>query len=162
MSSYEYQLTLPKKRMGSGALLFNTQGEVLLVEPSYKPTWEIPGGVVEAHESPKQCCEREIKEELDISLDVNCLLCVDYNATTDTRLESLMFIFDGGVLTPSEIASIKLQADELLSFQFFDRNHLPLNISPTLKARIMSSWANRSSILAEQSVYFEEGKNEDS
>ncbi|MFK7804686.1 MAG: NUDIX domain-containing protein [Anaerolineae bacterium] len=158
MSSYEYQLTLPKKRMGSGALFFNQQGEVLLVEPSYKPTWEIPGGVVEAHESPKSCCEREIAEELGLTLSVGRLLCVDYNGTTETRLESLMFIFDGGVLSQELIESIQIQADELVSFQFFGKEDLPPNLSDSLKERILASWANRLQDENLGSTYLEEGK----
>jgi 8-oxo-dGTP diphosphatase len=158
MSSFEYQQTLPKKRMGSGALFFNQKGELLLVEPSYKPTWEIPGGVVEAHESPKSCCEREIAEELGLSLTVGRLLCVDYNATTPERLESLMFIFDGGTLNDETIALIRLQADELLSFRFFSKEQLPLNLSATLKGRILVSWANRETPLNKGVVYIEESK----
>jgi ADP-ribose pyrophosphatase YjhB (NUDIX family) len=38
--------------MAAGALLFDEDGRILLVEPTYKPYWEIPGGVVEADESP--------------------------------------------------------------------------------------------------------------
>jgi hypothetical protein len=38
--------------MAAGILFRDDRGRVLLVEPSYKPNWEIPGGVVEADESP--------------------------------------------------------------------------------------------------------------
>ncbi len=156
MSTLEYQLTLPKKRMGAGALFFNEKDQLLLVEPSYKPTWEIPGGVVEAHESPQDCCQREIEEELGLKIKVGRLLCVDYNPTTETRLESLMFIFDGGVLTDELIAQINLQPDELLSYRFFDQNSLPDNLSPTLGERILSAWEQRKGTLP-NNAYFENG-----
>ena len=58
--SNAYYESLPKKRMGAGCLFFNERNEVLLVKPTYKPGWEIPGGVVEDNESPKQCCQREV------------------------------------------------------------------------------------------------------
>ncbi len=156
MSSLEYQHTLPKKRMGAGALFFNEHDQLLLVEPNYKPTWEIPGGVVEAHESPKNCCEREILEELGLDREVGRLICLDYNGTTDSRLESLMFIFDGGVLDAKTISSIKLQESELDHFQFFDKGDLPKNLSPTLKARILAAWNNRNVSLDTLDVYLEE------
>jgi hypothetical protein len=43
---------LPKKRMAAGVLFRSADRRVLLVEPSYKPNWEIPGGIVEPDESP--------------------------------------------------------------------------------------------------------------
>ena len=156
MSSLKYQQTLPKKRMGSGALIFNQRGELLLLEPSYKPTWEIPGGVVEANESPFVCCQREIKEELGLSLTVGRLLCIDYNPSTQTRLESLMFIFDGGILSDPQIEAIELQASELLSYRFFTMDQLPTNLSPTLRSRITKAWKNRLSN-DDQAIYLENG-----
>lgn len=156
MSSLEYQNSLPKKRMGSGALFFSESNELLLVEPSYKPTWEIPGGVVEAHESPRVCCEREVLEELGLHIKIGRLLCLDYNATTETRLESLMFIFDGGVLSESQIRSIQLQDSELLSYRFFSYDALPDNLSATLKQRVQAGWRRRDGI-GEFDAYLEEG-----
>ncbi|MEV2220163.1 NUDIX hydrolase [Nocardia vinacea] len=43
---------LPRKRMGAGALFVDDVDRVLLVEPTYMGYWELPGGVVEADESP--------------------------------------------------------------------------------------------------------------
>ena len=49
----EYTSSLPGKRMGAGVLFTDETGRLLLVEPTYKPTWEIPGGAMEADESPR-------------------------------------------------------------------------------------------------------------
>ncbi|MCM4082247.1 NUDIX domain-containing protein [Paractinoplanes hotanensis] len=51
---------LPRKRMGTGVMFTNQDGHVLLVEPTYKDYWEIPGGAVEADESPRATTIREI------------------------------------------------------------------------------------------------------
>ena len=51
-------------RVAAGALFFDDQGRVLLVHPTYKDTWDIPGGYVERGESPAAACRRELKEEL--------------------------------------------------------------------------------------------------
>ena len=61
--------TLPKKRVASGALIFNEKEEFIIVEPSYKSDWEIPGGGIEKNESPQEALIREIKEELGVDLD---------------------------------------------------------------------------------------------
>lgn len=85
----------PGKRMGAGAVIRDTEGRVLLVEPTYK-TWELPGGAVEADESPRQACRREIAEELGRELAIGRLLCIEWQGPEPERTESLMFIYDGG------------------------------------------------------------------
>ena len=40
----QYVAGLARKRMAAGVLFRDRIGRVLLVEPSYKPNWEIPGG----------------------------------------------------------------------------------------------------------------------
>jgi 8-oxo-dGTP pyrophosphatase MutT (NUDIX family) len=35
-----------------------------LLEPTYKEDWEIPGGIIEENESPREACKREVLEEL--------------------------------------------------------------------------------------------------
>jgi len=106
------------KRIGAGALMFDQAGKLLIVKPSYKPGWEIPGGIVEADESPAQACRREITEELGITVDPTTLLCVDYNSSTTHYLESLMFIFATEPLTEKLEASIAIPPDELVEARF--------------------------------------------
>lgn len=134
--SKSYTASLPKKRMGGGCLFFNEEGSVLLVKPTYKPGWEIPGGVVELNESPKQCCKREVHEELGLTRKIGNLLVVDYNSDTENKTESLMFIFNGGVLTSSDIQSIQLHREELSEFRFFSSANLPKELTPALRNRV--------------------------
>ena len=122
MTKFDYE-SLPKKRMGSGCLLFNDNGNVLLVKPSYRPGWERPGGVVERNESPKQCCQREVKEELGFDKLIERLLLVDYNGSVPERTESLMFVFYVGVLPSVEIDQMQLQPEELLPIDFLPKTH---------------------------------------
>lgn len=62
MNDNAYFASLPKKYMGSGLLVRDGSGAVLIVTPTYKPTLEIPGGIVEAGESPRACAVRESLE----------------------------------------------------------------------------------------------------
>lgn len=157
MSSIEYQKSLSKKRMGAGALLFNSNGDVLFVEPSYKPNWEIPGGVVEHNESPRECCQREIFEELGLHVEIGRLLIVDYNHAKLERLESLMFIFDGGIISDAMAQSIFLQQDELLSCRFCPIDRLPEPMTPTLRKRVLQAW-NYHLCQNSNDVYWENGE----
>lgn len=103
--------------MGAGAIMLDDAGRVLLVNPTYKPGWEVPGGVVECNESPAAACQREVAEELGIAVAVSELLCVDYNAETPNYGESLMFLFRVPVLTSEQVDSIRLPASELSEFR---------------------------------------------
>ena len=40
----EFYRALPSKRMTSVVLLFNEKDRVLVVQPMYKESWELPGG----------------------------------------------------------------------------------------------------------------------
>src|SRR3989344_2258133 len=102
----DYDQKLPRKRIGAGALIFNEKGEILVVKPSYKDRWSIPGGVVEKNESPRNACIRETKEEVGITLTNLRFLCVDYTQSTHEKSESLQFIFYGEKLSPKQITEI--------------------------------------------------------
>ena len=114
----EYLKNLPKKRMAAGVIFTNPSGGVLMLKPTYKDHWEIPGGVVEENESPLAACVREVKEEIGVDVSSLELLCVDYTLPTTERSESLRFVFSGGVLLANEIESIKLSDGELLEYKF--------------------------------------------
>ena len=112
-----FHASLPAKRMAAGALLFDINGGLLIVKPTYKDGWEIPGGAVERDESPLDACRREINEELGLNVEPSGLLCVDYNASTDTYQESLMFLFSAPVLTDEQLDSIVLAGDEIAEYK---------------------------------------------
>lgn len=126
--------------MAAGCLFFDEQGRVLLVKPTYKPVWEIPGGIVELNESPKQCCQREVREEIGLERKIGDLLVVDYNSQNNEKTKSLMFIFDGGLLTSPEIESIQLRRDELSEFGFFTTKTLPIEMTTSLRKRVLVAW----------------------
>ena len=136
----EYYASLPTKRMGAGCLFFNAAGQILLVKPNYKEGWEIPGGVVEADESPRLSAQRETFEEIGLQREIGRLLVVDYSDRVVDKSESLMFIFDGGVLSEREIDSIVLQAEELDEFIFVGAADLPAPMNSTLARRVRAAW----------------------
>jgi len=58
-----------------GALIFNDEGKILLCKRSQKAKnergcWEAPGGAVEYGETLEHAIQREMKEELNIELEI--------------------------------------------------------------------------------------------
>lgn len=124
------------RRIGAGALFRNAAGHVLLVNPTYKPSWEIPGGIVEEGESPRQCCARELREELGYDGTISRLLVVDWLPDLGGRGDRLLFIFDGGVVDDGFIDTVTLPADELSDCKFVDLDVAGDYLGPGMVRRV--------------------------
>ena len=110
----------PRKPMSAAVLFTNSDDELLLVKPNYRDTWNLPGGVVDEHESPLSAAVREVKEELDLSVEPSKLQfrTVDYRPAKDGLTDKLYFYFYGGTLDASSISNIQLQESELDEMRF--------------------------------------------
>ncbi|MBF9133191.1 NUDIX hydrolase [Plantactinospora sp. S1510] len=102
--------------MSSGAVFFDDDDRVLLVDPTYKKYWNLPGGGVDAGETPRAACVREVREELGLDVSIGPLLVVAW--TADGPDGKLFFVFDGGVLPPEQRAAIVLDPGELAEYAF--------------------------------------------
>jgi 8-oxo-dGTP diphosphatase len=127
----DWTATLPGKRMGAALLLRDSDDRILLVEPTYKPHWELPGGVVEAGESPRAAAAREITEELGLSVVPGRLLVVDWVPPRDPRTDGLMLVFDGGRCGDP----VRLPEDELRSWAWSDPGEAAQRLLPLLARR---------------------------
>lgn len=112
--------SFPTKRIAAGALFFNNANKLLVIKPSYRPHWSIPGGVVEAEESPLQSCQRECLEEIGLRAKKLQLLCIDYKDTIGVKPESLQMVFYGGRLAKNDIAKIKIDSHEIMAYKFIN------------------------------------------
>ena len=127
--------------LASGALLRDAAGRVLLVEPSYKDVWEIPGGVVDVGETPYETCVREIYEELGLAIRPGRLLAVDHCRRPYVQTEGIRFVFDGGRLDDRAERSIRLPADELLSYRLVTLDEAADLVVPPLHRRLAAALA---------------------
>ncbi|MEU8709238.1 NUDIX hydrolase [Streptomyces sp. NPDC048565] len=128
--------------VASGVLLFDDQDRVLLVDPTYKPGWEFPGGVVEHGEAPAQAGIREVAEELGLCLDtVPKLLVVDWEAPKPPAYGGLRFLFDGGRLLGENAARLLLPGSELRGWRFVTEEEAAGLLPPTRYERLR--WALR-------------------
>lgn len=64
--------------VGADVIIRDSTGRILIVDPTYKSDWDLPGGMAEANEPPHQAAQRELREELGLRLDIHRLLWVDW------------------------------------------------------------------------------------
>lgn len=111
---------LPTKRVIAHALIRDPDGRVLLCEQTIKPAWDLPGGVVDADESPMQAVVREVREELDLDLQVERLLAVNWLPRWGGWDDACVFLFDLGVHPAELIERMTLQASEIRAVHWCD------------------------------------------
>ncbi|MBQ1051625.1 NUDIX hydrolase [Micromonospora sp. C51] len=140
-------------RVAAGALFFDAAGRVLLVKPSYKDHWDIPGGYVEPGESPRAACIREVEEELGFTPTLGPMLVVDW-APAEKEGDKLLFIFDGGNLTAERERAIRFEDGELTEWHYVADAAFEQHGPPRLARRIRTAMAARR---AGGSAYAEHG-----
>jgi 8-oxo-dGTP diphosphatase len=125
-----------RKRVSADAILRDAQGRILLVDPRYKPDWDLPGGMAEANEPPADAVRRELREELGLEAQIGDLLCVDWVSPHGPWDDLVSFTFDGGVLDEDATASLRLTDDELGAFEFCDEGQLKERLRPYVWRRV--------------------------
>jgi 8-oxo-dGTP diphosphatase len=136
-----YIASLARKRMAGAAVLRDQAGHVLLVDPVYRDLWGLPGGAVEAEESPQAACRREVAEEIGLDRPVGRILAVDWVPTRPELPEGLIVIYDGGTLTSSDVSAIRLPADELAGFALVPPARVADRVTPLLARQIGAALA---------------------
>lgn len=141
-------------RVASGVLFFDAEGRILLVRPSYKPGWDLPGGYVESGETPTQAAVREVQEELGIKPPIGALLVADW-APAASEGDKLLFVFDGGVLASEYRDRIELEAAEIAGYAFHDPDLVDTLLIPRLARRVKAAIEARAQA---RTLYLEHGE----
>jgi len=127
---------LPKKRVGAGVLIVDEKLRTLLVEPTYKDTWEVPGGMVELNESPREAARRECLEELGFHVEIGRLLVIDWVTQGRTPGDGLMLMYATG---PVDTSQIILPEEELRSWMWCDREDVLVRVKGFQASRIFAA-----------------------
>ncbi|GGW59545.1 MULTISPECIES: NUDIX hydrolase [Streptomyces] len=128
--------------VAAGVLLFDERDRVLLVDPTYKPGWEFPGGVVERGEAPARAGMREVEEETGVRLeDVPRLLVVDWERPMPPGYGGLRLLFDGGRLDSAAAEGLLLPGPELRGWRFVTEEEAAALLPPVRYERLR--WALR-------------------
>jgi 8-oxo-dGTP pyrophosphatase MutT (NUDIX family) len=105
---------LPAIPVSAGALIFDRAGRLLILKPTYKSGWTIPGGVMESGgETPWEACRREVREECGIDVRHGRLACMDYRHPGPARPGGVRFLFDCGAVGAKRLAGITIQPEEV-------------------------------------------------
>ncbi|MGE2714409.1 NUDIX domain-containing protein [Mycolicibacterium litorale] len=117
-----YYAQLARVRQGAGALITSPDGRVVMYDVTYRDYLELPGGAVEEDEPPPVTCLRECREELGVDIEVGRLLVIDHQVDGGEQGNSVMFVYDGGVV--EECALHAVPSDEGRGVVFVDPKDL--------------------------------------
>jgi 8-oxo-dGTP pyrophosphatase MutT (NUDIX family) len=104
--------------VSAGALIYDPAGRLLILKPTYKSGWTIPGGIMEADgESPWEACQREVREETGLEVSRGRLAVMDFRRPREGRPGGIRFLFDCGQVSNAALADLKLQPEEISEFR---------------------------------------------
>lgn len=124
---------MPRKRIGAGIVAVDEHMRVLLVEPTYKTHWEVPGGLVELGEPPRMAAARECREELGFHVSIGRLLVMDWVPPRRLPDDGIMLLFAAGPLDSSRIV---LPPEELKSWEWCDRRRMQERLTDFMFRRV--------------------------
>lgn len=152
---------LPRKRAIAQLLVRDPSGRVLLCRLTYKQDWDLPGGVVEVHESPRVAVVREVAEELQLDLPAGELLLTDWLPSWSGWDDALCLVFDGGVHEPSTTDRVVVQPREIRSAQFCTLEQIREHCADFTARRIEAALARVEHRTGAARAYTESGRPAD-
>jgi 8-oxo-dGTP diphosphatase len=112
------EVSLPAIPVSAGALIFDGAGRLLILKPTYKSGWTIPGGVMEADgETPWEACQREVAEECGLAVAAARLACMDFRRPRLGNPGGIRYLFDCGTFSDASLAGIVVQREEISEYQ---------------------------------------------
>lgn len=130
-----------RKRVATKALIRNRAGHILLVNPTYKDFWDLPGGMAEANEPPTQALQREIREELGITLTIGRLLVLDWTGPHGPWDDQLTFLFNTETLAPEQENAITITDNEISEYKFFPAADAAQYLRPDIAQKLARALA---------------------
>jgi 8-oxo-dGTP diphosphatase len=144
---------LPAVPVSAGALIFDRAGRLLILKPTYKTGWTIPGGVMEADgETPWDACRREVREECGLEVRSGRLACIDFRPGRDGRLGGIRFLFDCGPADEAALDAITVQPEEIAEYRLAPLPAALVLLRPPLRRRVRAGTRRR------RCVYLENGR----
>ena len=112
-------------------MLFNSEGEILLIRNSYGSSdlFVLPGGSVRLWEQPVDAARREVREELGCAVEALAPVSTHYTSAEGKR--DMVHLFEARVAGMPEADSF-----EVAEARFFALDALPEMLSPATARRL--------------------------
>lgn len=144
-----------RKRVIAHLLLTDEQGRVCILETTFKPDFELPGGILEPGESPRAGLVREVVEELDHTVSVGRLLVVDWLAPYLGWEDAVELIFDGREMPARSVPLLRPDLREIRAVHWLEPQAAAARMAPFARGRLLGALAARAEGRA---LYLEAGE----
>lgn len=114
---------LPKRLSSAALILEDDDGRALFVKANYKSYWTFPGGVVDPGETPRQAAVREVREEVNVDVDIDN---VDFALVANRQssvASTYQFVFRAK-LPAGALQAIRLQASEIDEYDLVSKQQV--------------------------------------
>lgn len=145
----------PRKRLIAHALVTDAAGRVLLCETTFKPDWELPGGIVEPGESPAAGCAREMTEEMGWGPPLGGPLVVDWLRPYLGWEDAVELVFSSAVVADADRGRLVPDGFEVRALHWVAPDDLDAVMTPFGAARVRSALG---ALASGRTVYTEGGE----
>ncbi|MGV3137151.1 NUDIX domain-containing protein [Brevibacillus agri] len=122
--------TMALPRLGVGAVIRNEHDKILLVWRNRHPekdTWSIPGGKVDPYEPLEASIIREVKEEVNLDVEITGLLCMAETIRPDEAEHWVSAIYE--VQVQAGTARNMEEGGAIGAVKWFSLAELPANLA---------------------------------
>lgn len=111
----------PSYTLGAQARITRDDGRILLVKAAYRWRWGLPGGLMDAGESPADAVVRETLEETGLRIT----LTSEPKVLVETSLQRVNFLYTAVPAAGADPDAVTPQAAEILELGWFSPDALP-------------------------------------
>ena len=132
--------SLERRASCAVAWLETNDGRIVIVKSDYKAHWALPGGIIDAGETPRQAVRREVMEEVGITLPLDAFTFESVSHVPHADLGVFyLFIFSAHV-SDAQVDGIVLQVSEIEALKLVTRDEVHSKNLPY--GRSIEAWAS--------------------
>ncbi len=118
-----WMATLEKRAASAAVVVYDGEGNVLVVKASYKQHWGLPGGIIDAGETPRMAAVREVQEETGLAINPDKLQFSMVLDRISAVGQTYQFVFDYQA-TVEQLASIAIDQREIVDWALVTRQDI--------------------------------------